>query len=417
MSPLAFDKQGKPFSWHRRTTKLLARVFRTPSGRGTCAQVLDAQGEPLYVDAEIDYLSFRKAIGNVPGLYRLDQCDEDGTQIDDAPPAYVSIDVGRNAVSNGSSDGEVNPLVIIEHMFATHADVMKTMAMQQANIMAASAEILRAPLRPALAVASPAVERDDDEEDEPTVVVEELEVEPDPWAAWRPLLQMAEPHLPKLGAFLYEQFTAYLKTTATPPAAAPVTTPAPAPTAPTAVPSSAPEPTSAAAGSSASDVADRRATVAQHHVPARTMPNSADDAPDPTAAIPSATEPAASTTEVPADAGDTTGGPTTPREPDITTADVMSAPSTALAPVTHEDDAGTAALRNTATPTPEQWQHLFAIRHRLSDEERSKAETLIALLGPDVRAQFLAELSVLSVDDAVRALRTTMRRLAVTTRR
>ena len=66
--------------------------------------------------------------------------------------------------------------------------------------------------------------------------------------------------------------------------------------------------------------------------------------------------------------------------------------------------------------TPEQWQHLFAIRDRLSAEERSKAETLIALLGPDVRAQFLAELSALSVDDAVRALRTTMRRLAVTTR-
>ena len=35
----------------------------------------------------------------------------------------------------------------------------------------------------------------------------------------------------------------------------------------------------------------------------------------------------------------------------------------------------------------------------MSAEERSKAETLIALLGPDVRAQFLAELSALSVDE------------------
>ena len=91
-------------------------------------------------------------------------------------------------------------------------------------------------------------------------------------------------------------------------------------------------------------------------------------------------------------------------------------PATPLLPATREADATPGARRNSATPTPEQWQHLFAIRDRLSAEERSKAETLIALLGPDVRAQFLAELSALSVDDAVRALRTTMRRLAVTTR-
>ena len=35
MSPLAFDKQGKPFAWHRRTRKLLVRMFRNPAARGT----------------------------------------------------------------------------------------------------------------------------------------------------------------------------------------------------------------------------------------------------------------------------------------------------------------------------------------------------------------------------------------------
>ena len=147
MSPLAFDKQGKPFAWHRRTRKLLVRMFRNPAARGTCCQVLDADGNPLYIDAETEYGEFRKAVGNVPGLYRLDQSDDDGVEIDEAQPAYVSIDLTRNASLAG--DGDVDPLVIIEHMFAIHADVMKTMAMQQASIMAASAEILRAPFRPA----------------------------------------------------------------------------------------------------------------------------------------------------------------------------------------------------------------------------------------------------------------------------
>ena len=81
MSPLAFDKQGKPFSWHTRTAKLRLRLFRTPSSRGTCSQVLDSAGNPQFVDASIDYPEFRRVVGHVPGLYRLDpdpeQADDD----------------------------------------------------------------------------------------------------------------------------------------------------------------------------------------------------------------------------------------------------------------------------------------------------------------------------------------------------
>ena len=86
MSPLAFDKQGKPFAWHTRTAKLRVRLFRTPSSRGTCSQVLDSAGNPQFVDASIEYPEFRRVVGNVPGLYRLDQCDEDGVEIEGAPP-------------------------------------------------------------------------------------------------------------------------------------------------------------------------------------------------------------------------------------------------------------------------------------------------------------------------------------------
>jgi hypothetical protein len=42
MSSLAFHKQGKPFAWHKQTVKLRVRLFRSPSARGTCRQVLES---------------------------------------------------------------------------------------------------------------------------------------------------------------------------------------------------------------------------------------------------------------------------------------------------------------------------------------------------------------------------------------
>jgi hypothetical protein len=38
MSPLAFDKQGKPFSWHPRAAKLRVRLFRNPRRVGRAAR-------------------------------------------------------------------------------------------------------------------------------------------------------------------------------------------------------------------------------------------------------------------------------------------------------------------------------------------------------------------------------------------
>src|SRR5687768_4458338 len=101
MSSLAFDKQGKPFAFQPQTRKLLVRLFRNPAKRGTCCAVLDADGEQLYLDVDADYQDLRRSVGNVPGLYRLDQCDESGTEIAGAQAAYVSIESTRNLASLG----------------------------------------------------------------------------------------------------------------------------------------------------------------------------------------------------------------------------------------------------------------------------------------------------------------------------
>jgi hypothetical protein len=58
-------------------------------------------------------------------------------------------------------------------------------------------------------------------------------------------------------------------------------------------------------------------------------------------------------------------------------------------------------------PTPEQWAHLYAFQAQLSPREAAIAKSVVTRMTPEMRAQWLAELSVLSVDqaaDVVRAL-------------
>ena len=239
MSSLAFDKQGKPFAWHKRTAKLRVRLFRNPSARGTCCQVLDGTGAPLFIDADIDYTEFRRTVSGVPGLYRLDQCDEDGVEIDDAPPAYVSIEQLRNAGGGVEAIqvAEVSPLLIIERLVALQSDVMKTMAAQHAAILASSAEIMRAPYRPVPML--PAAElRNADAANDDADDADDDEDETSEPSALAPMLSMLEPHLPQLGAFLYTKFVEFFRqvpaapATTSPAATTPAPTPASASTAP-----------------------------------------------------------------------------------------------------------------------------------------------------------------------------------------
>jgi hypothetical protein len=62
-------------------------------------------------------------------------------------------------------------------------------------------------------------------------------------------------------------------------------------------------------------------------------------------------------------------------------------------------------------PTPQQWTHLYMIRARLSPKETAVVENAIARMSPYVLAGWLAELSPLSVDDAVRTIRSMISQL------
>jgi hypothetical protein len=365
MSSLAFDKQGKPFSFHRRAKRLLVRLFRNPGARGTCSQVLGADGQPLYVDTDTDYMEFRRAVNHVPGLYRLDQCDDDGNELEDTQAAYVSIDLPRNGVGGDSGTGDISPLVIIQQMAATQADVMKAMAAQQAALMAATAEILRAPYRPA-PVALPELRNadtskdnedadDDDESDEAAAPEHPATV----------ALRMMEPYLPQFGAFLYEQFIKFMqgrKSATTTSTAAPAQMPAPvqvAAASPTPAPvnavATASSPSAARAQATAATVADRPSTVADTK-PAQT--------------------PSSCSTQDP----------------------------------TNNSTANATSPASTVSPH-DQLAHLYSIREKLSAKERAIAEHAISHMDAATHAHWLAELSAMSVDEATEMIRTMIAQL------
>ena len=365
MSPLAFDKQGKPFAFQRRTKKLRVRLFRNPSARGTCCQVLDADGQPLYVDPETDYAEFRKAVGHVPGLYRLDQCDEDGNELDDAQAAYVSVDVARNAQTADGGTGDVNPLVIIQQMAAIQADVMKTMAAHQAALLAATAEIMRAPYRPApLAAPAPdlrnaegsdGTDADDDRDDE-------IEDEPQPESTLISVARMVDATMPnmaaQLGEFLYEKVVELIgkkKKRITSADAMPA--PAAAPTAP-----------GASHGAS-------RPTVTADTVPVAS----------PAHEHVAYAEPPASVAPVP-----------TPTSVVAGTGEQLEAAVPSAADEVSE---------TSAVPTPAQMAHLLAIRERLDAKERAIAEAAIQRMTQEQLAHWLGELSELSIEDATTTIR------------
>ena len=353
MSSLAFDKQGKPFAWHKRTAKLRVRLFRNPSARGTCCQVLDGTGSPLFVDADIDYTEFRRAVSGVPGLYRLDQCDEDGVELEDAPPAYVSIEQLRNAggLVETAQVGDVSPLLIIERLVALQSDVMKTMATQHAAILASSAEIMRAPYRPVPLLPAADLrnadathenaDEDDNEEDD----------ELDESSAFQPMLDMLEPHLPQLGAFLYTKCIEFFRQVpTTPPAATSTAMPATAPVTASAAPRVVAEPVDVAAGYERAHVGFEAEMFEGAII---------DDEPVP--------------------AGDDSA--------------------------TVTEGFAEAATDTPPTATPEQFAHLFAVRQRLSSKEQALVEHVIKRMPPELLMQYLGTLSAMPIDDATTFVR------------
>jgi hypothetical protein len=384
MSELAFDLDGEPFAFSRKTHKLRVRRFRNPGLRGAPEVVHDPQGGQLYVPAACTYLEFRKLVGSLPGRYRLDQCDEAGAVIEDEPPAYVTISEARNA---GHGDG-ADALAVIRDMAAINTDALKALAQGYASCMSATAEILRAADGAGLPRREPRKAEREESEDGVVYVVDDQDDDDDErepsaseklWNLVEPIAPMVKEALPALAAWLVAQFMRTQGAAAA--AAGPAASDAP----------------SGGAASTGGDTAGG-ATARPGAAPRRAPPP------------PPPPEPAPSDLDGSDDGdddgggGDSGGGGGAPNGGGASTAAPAEAATSASTPSAAD------GVRNAAPdPTAAQWAHLLAIYARLEPREAAVAKLAVKRMTPAMRAQWLADLSRLGVEDAVTVVRHVLR--------
>lgn len=387
-SPLGFDKQGNPISFHRRTRLLRVRVFRAPSGRGTCSNVLDTDGSQLYIDADTEYPVFRQLVGNVPGLYRLDQCDDGGTEVDDAPAAYVTLDQPRNEQAFSSGNDDVSALAVIREMAAVQREMaaiqgqaLKALAENHAQILAAAAEVMRAP-RPAPLPAElrNAADVDDDNNDHEHDEDDDYEDtytadEQTPTGMAGMLAQFAKMIDPKdareLGGWLMKKVMEWRREKsagAAAPAGVPVQVAAPSANVP---------------------VAPVHPPTAPIDVAASAAPKVVVQAAPPVIALPISTAGMAAP-EANVNTGET-----------ATTARALSLEQAGA----DESDDTADVIGQFPSLSTEQLVHIAMINSQLTPEEQSIAEQVMRRMGHATMQRWLVELSAMSVDEATATVR------------
>lgn len=349
MSELAFDGNGDPITFPAQTEELRVRRFRNPGMRGACEVVHDQAGAPLYVPVDTGYLEFRGLVDGVPGRYRLDPVDAHRRVIDDGVPAYITITDSPRYAGAGPADDRDS---VIRELARANADMVRTIAERFSNVMQAAADLVRAadgagmPRREAAPSPPPEAngagrEEDDEDDDESD--------SPD-------IASLINQLLPTIQMWLAA------KASERSAAKVPVAAPAPVSAAPSA-------PAAVAATETATSVAGAAAGVG----------SAAPQAPSP----------------VPADLGPSIN---MPPAPDVAAHGGTSATQGTAGPVGPERNAG--SVRSTV-----QAGHLLAIYAALSPEEKRIVQIVIQRMGPDTRAEWLRELSALTVEDAVALVR------------
>jgi len=350
MSELAFDANGDPITFPAEAEELRVRRFRNPGMRGACEVVHDRDGTPLYVPVDTSYVDFRAQVDGVPGRYRLDPVDAGRRVIANSLPAYVTLtEPARSTAVPCSADDRDS---VIRELARANAEMTRTIADRFASVMQAAADLLRAADGAGLPRREPAppaqVEDGDDQHDDDEA--DEHDGSPD-------IASLIAQILPTIQMWLATR--AAEKSAAAPPAAvsvsAPVPPPAPAPAAATPI------------GTGETDAAAGREPGATYAPPAA-GPSSASS---PTAAA----------------------APESIASKETVTRTSSGAPE--------------GEVRNASPPawSVAQTAHLLAIYAGLSPDEKRIAQLVVARMTPEVRAGWLDELSVLTVDQAVELVR------------
>jgi hypothetical protein len=367
MSELAFDANGEAITFPAGAEELRVRRFRNPGMRGACEVVHDREGAPLYVPVDTSYIEFRALVDALPGRYRLDPVDAARQVMANAAPAYVTItEPARNGTEPRAAEDRDS---VIRELARANAEMTKTIADRFAGVMQAAADLIRAadgaglprrePLASMPAEAADGNEDADDDDDDDEHDDGEGEGDRDSSADIASLIAQL---LPMIQMWLSARTAE--KTAAAVPAAVPHSAHGPAPAAVPATPSD--------------DMAAEVGTAAGSE-PERSGP-----APD--SRMPAEPSGAAQTTT-----SDVTGGASTSAP-----ADPNAAPTTR--------NAGRAW-------SPGQMDHLLAVHAALLPDEKRIVQLVVARMTPEVRTQWLDELSGLTVDEAVALVRSLIPRI------
>ena len=361
MSELAFDANGEAITFPAGAEELRVRRFRNPGMRGACEVVHDRDGAPLYVPVNTSYVEFRALVNGVPGRYRLDPVDAARQVMANAAPAYVTItEPARNGSEPRAAEDRDS---VIRELARANAEMTKTIADRFAGVMQAAADLLRAadgaglPRREPLA-SIPAENADPSDDDDDY----EHEDEADDRDSSADIASLIAQLLPMIQMWLATR--AAEKTVAAAPAAVSPSAPGPAPTV---VPTTPLDDMAGEVGTAAGSEPDRSG---------------------------------------PADVDRTATEPW--RASPATSSDVTDASSTS----TPTESSPAAATRNAARPwSPGQMDHLLAVHAALLPDEKRIVQLVVARMTPEVRTQWLDELSGMTVDEAVALVRSLIPRV------
>ena len=411
MSELAYNLSGEPFTPSPKATHWRGKRMKAKGA----PEVIYKDGRPLITPIDIDYETFRNAVGGAPGRYRLDPVDEIGRPVE-GPPAYVQVDEPepepRAAAPDVREDVVSQLLRAQTEQMKAQSEMLTKVIESNVEMMRAAAELVRAadaagmPNRqppPPVPPPEPEYIYVDDAEDKGK---DEPDAQPVPasidWISKLPQLMQLVPimcakggPLDQLGG-LFNRFRG--KTT--PPVepardeSARRETPArkAQPTRPRAQASTS-APTPAAAGepsATPSPASERNATPAS-------QPTGSGDAAN---ASPIADQDAAGTSSAPADDRDldrADGFEDSPNEYESGN-DLESG---------EDGEEGNEESESDGMPpgVPPQLAHMLAIQAQLTPRERVIVDVLLSELSDDERLVYGGQLMCLRVDDAVATIR------------
>ena len=366
MSEIHFDQEGEPNEPHPSCTEIRWRYFPNPGTRGAPRIVHDKRngGAPLYTPVDVSYVELRDLVDSVAGYYRGDQVDQARRLIPSVKPFYVTIAaMPRNATGGGAAD---DLLGLLRHFADANTRQSETLVNQVAAVMREQRKTLRetrkvmrvvatADLREVLAKYAATMNAPSDEDDDDD---EETEDEDASAGVLGDIKDLTTQVVSAFETWMLDR---------------------------------------QAQRAEAAKARTAQPTPASEPVPA--------PAPSPLAAPPESTTPPPSSPPVAPPAAPAAPSPSSPPASSAT-----AAPPASSAPAAASEPAASVETRNAGSPvpTPEQSAHLMAILHRLQTSERTIARAAVHRMPPDQRAHWLAELSRLTVDQAVELVRSTI---------